>query len=557
MNSILKLPICTLLVLISPLLCAKSNYNLLLAGGALKTCSSQALHNCLPEAQFETEAKFSALYQITPEKLKKLEKSTVWQEKRANLAKKLTKYLKKIGRKTKGKTLSLDQLKEQFSALGQRKILSKLSDAEWYGLLDHLEIYQTVAQKKRSQEKVQLHFNGNKEARQVVESFVGLSAQKSKSPTPKILVITASSRDPFEAADFYKDLFGEAGAEAIWLPLDAALSRAIEKRECSQLDTWRNKLHGAYERSVTYPDLTAHQRLFCEEPALLIEALNSAQGVFFNGGDQSLTLAALTLENGEPTAFLKALQQRVKENTIVVGGTSAGTAVQSSLVMISNGSSANALKRGVFESVAPKAYCDLDQTCPQGVEVNDVTYRAGGGTQLFPYGLLDTHFSERGRQTRLLRLAAERQVPLAAGVDETTALMVNTTTGDAEVIGAAGVFWLEQAKREGASFSAVAHYSPTGERFKITSQGIKWGNSYTSLPTPKSKRLKLNDEILTQDSFRQLMTGFCLSTETQLSGRVLDYQLTLTKTKGFAATLSKPEQTCYYRNLKITLEPSS
>lgn len=49
----------------------------------------------------------------------------------------------------------------------------------------------------------------------------------------------------------------------------------------------------------------------------------------------------------------------------------------------------------------------------------------------FNYGLLDTHFSERGRQGRIVRLADHTQVPFAFGVDENTALLVqnNPTLG--------------------------------------------------------------------------------------------------------------------------------
>ena len=66
---------------------------------------------------------------------------------------------------------------------------------------------------------------------------------------------------------------------------------------------------------------------------------------------------------------------------------------------------------------------------------SDLTYRAGGGSGLFNIGILDTHFSERDREARLALLTAYTGTRFGFGVDEATALMVNTTEEEVQMEG--------------------------------------------------------------------------------------------------------------------------
>jgi hypothetical protein len=73
-----------------------------------------------------------------------------------------------------------------------------------------------------------------------------------------------------------------------------------------------------------------------------------------------------------------------------------------------------------------------------------------GGIRNFPYGLLDTHFSDRGRQGRLISmLLAQQQVSPAPpvmtpywigyGIDQNTSMLVTMDNHQAEVLGSEGV----------------------------------------------------------------------------------------------------------------------
>ena len=69
---------------------------------------------------------------------------------------------------------------------------------------------------------------------------------------------------------------------------------------------------------------------------------------------------------------------------------------------------------------------------PEGVAL-------GAGMGFFPWGLVDQHFLERGRFGRLVVALGETGVRLGWGISEDSAIVVDRTTGWAEVIGPSGL----------------------------------------------------------------------------------------------------------------------
>jgi len=239
---------------------------------------------------------------------------------------------------------------------------------------------------------------------------------------PKIGIITASSEDPFDPVDFYLDAFTQAGAEAVWLPLDAAVRESFG-RDCGAIGAVRERITGAADRGPIYPDLNDRQRAFCLDRAQLVQMLDSLDGLFFNGGDQTLTKAAW-FDKERPIPEFARLVARVGAGSLAIGGTSAGTAVMSSGVMITSGESKTALRRGAKASAPPPVGCERKRSCPKGLQESDLTFDSSGGLGLFPLGVLDTHFGARDRQGRLAKLLIDSKTRFGFGVDETTALLL-------------------------------------------------------------------------------------------------------------------------------------
>ncbi|MDF9432904.1 cyanophycinase [Chromohalobacter israelensis] len=114
--------------------------------------------------------------------------------------------------------------------------------------------------------------------------------------------------------------------------------------------------------------------------------------IFFTGGDQ---LRLTTVLGGSDT--LRAVRERLREGA-VVAGTSAGAAAMPS-TMIYNGAAADALRKGAV----------------------NMTFGLG-----FVRGMvIDSHFLERGRFTRLMEVGASNPEQLGVGLGEDAAVIIH------------------------------------------------------------------------------------------------------------------------------------
>ena len=114
--------------------------------------------------------------------------------------------------------------------------------------------------------------------------------------------------------------------------------------------------------------------------------------IFFTGGDQ---LRLTTVLGGSAT--LRAVRERLREGA-VVAGTSAGAAAMPS-TMIYNGAAADALRKGAV----------------------NMTFGLG-----FVRGMvIDSHFLERGRFTRLMEVGASNPEQLGVGLGEDAAVIIH------------------------------------------------------------------------------------------------------------------------------------
>lgn len=126
-----------------------------------------------------------------------------------------------------------------------------------------------------------------------------------------------------------------------------------------------------------------------DDPELL-KAVQRATAVFFTGGDQ-LRLTALIAG----TEFCENIRARLYGDGLVVAGTSAGAAAMSS-VMIIGGTDEGTVRR------------------------QDVSLAPGLG--YWRDTVVDTHFNQRGRVSRLLTIFAHNPNVLGIGIDENTAI---------------------------------------------------------------------------------------------------------------------------------------
>ncbi|PSB18290.1 hypothetical protein C7B76_08550 [filamentous cyanobacterium CCP2] len=306
----------------------------------------------------------------------------------------------------------------------------------------------------------------------------------------------------------------------------------------------------------------------------LIAQINSRNAFIFGGGDQSFITESFFIEDSETgtrteTPVFQALRDRYEAGAIVAG-TSAGTAVQTSSPMITEGESYEALVNDATPLVGSPPF------------VRDLFYNPLGGLGFFNYGLLDSHFSERGRQGRIVRLADEVGESLTFGVDENTALIVtnaDTPEVNMEVLGENGVFiadlshatiddcgedWSASGIRatyitEGDQFDPLTKIAMFGDKTPIaetehdaptTANVFSWRDPETGRWTDPRALTELAIDLFESEAVSA--TGFSFESEP------VQYGVTLTKTdhsKGFSGLDSLGTERSSFANLEMSIAP--
>ena len=583
---------------------------MVLIGGGLHTCTSASVRYCTDTNTFTAAAKSTDQFSLSAEHLSNIADKAFWGEERIIEQQQTLALLEFIRSRVADELISERELLRLWRSseievdgiwVSGRINYADLTDRERNFVLDQLQVMAVQADsKKRSNAARQKEFANLAQTSdgftvEIIQKIVELAQQVSgPQRKPRLLLVTASGRDPFAAVDMYSNLFEEAGADVSWLPLNAAYQAAQQntlnnKASCEQLPQYLAAYHGTYQRQRVYPDLMQQLERFCQQgAAAAVEQIRRADAIFINGGDQSLTLQAFRHEDGSATAELKQIESMLGAGQIIVAGTSAGTAVMSGgsyqgrkVPMISNGDSFSAMQFGAFDLPAPQSGCDKDQSCSNGLAENHLTFNRNGGLALFPWGVLDTHFSERGRQARLIRLQHDTQTRFGFGIDENTALLVGFEQGEnapevkMAVLGEAGVYIadMQQAQSSGeGSASRIekvsTHYLTRDDRLEIKDGILRtrfadWKFAANNNSSP----LLSSGEIFERDNYRQLALLLCLTQSRQADGKAVrvgqGHLLSLYKDmsshtrQGLYRQPGKEVQYCSYRNIMLDITPAN
>lgn len=153
--------------------------------------------------------------------------------------------------------------------------------------------------------------------------------------------------------------------------------------------------------------------------------LEGVTGVFITGGDQMRLVSILG-----GTEFAKKLRHLVTDTDLVLAGTSAGAA----------GMSVSMIVRGESASHPQRSSVDLSP-----------------GLGFLKNIIIDQHFSERGRLSRLITAVSYNPYNLGIGIDENTAIILNKE-GVLEVFGEGTVTIVDGSQ---ITYNEIAEVGPT------------------------------------------------------------------------------------------------
>ncbi|MBK9963369.1 MAG: cyanophycinase [Holophagales bacterium] len=208
------------------------------------------------------------------------------------------------------------------------------------------------------------------------------------------LVLIGGGKRPASVTAKFIELAGGPTARILVVPTASELPDTVE--------VYRKELASFGASNVAGLDV---RNRFDAQRKALVEEVGKAGGIFFAGGDQRRIVVAL----GD-TPVGKAIEEAYRRGA-VVGGTSAGTACMSPVMMTGEGD---------FKVISSK-----------NVELSP-------GLGLFPGTILDQHFVARQRQNRLMSVVLEYPRFLGIGIDEATAVWLRPD-GTFQVLGESSV----------------------------------------------------------------------------------------------------------------------
>jgi cyanophycinase-like exopeptidase len=555
---------------------AAAERELFLAGGSLRLCSSLSPGGCSPGHAVVEGARTAPRYGLQSQRVVEALDPALWHGRET--ARDAMRAL--LGDRNDGPVstasglgdVDADALRQRFEARcanahgrvracrkGERSPWLRLDDDQQASVLAALESPQIDGGLRRK-ERASLAHSRTAHGADILRAFVAAARERTDGAAPRIAVVTASAFDPFDPVDFYLDALREAGAEVEWWPVDAALAAAVfERRDCAMLPMLRLERLKLPARERIYPDLVAQQQRACADPGALAGLPQRVQGVFFAGGDQWKLRRAFFDRDDRPNAWLQALRQAAASGDVDIGGTSAGSAVQSGGPMLSNGTVEQALKHGAIASPPPVPGCRRSGDCIGGVDEDAFTYWPNGGLGLAPGMIVDTHFSERGRELRLLRLLVDTGAAIGIGIDETSALhlrwrdagAVDDGAVEIRALGASGGWVFDAAGCESGGLRANAYYIAPGAALRMNAGDLRWLGDAKHPPSATSDTASSADDALDGGALRSLAQRMTTSADTdssfrQIRVRAIDAKVVLTRT---AATWSRRDAGTTYASI--------
>lgn len=267
-------------------------------------------------------------------------------------------------------------------------------------------------------------------------SMVWMSAATAQAPKGKLIIIGGGSRPDALVERIIKESGLREGGYGIILPMSSEdPDSAVWYAQQQFVKKGLKNVYGVdFKKEKTYS--TAK-----------LDSVRNARLIYISGGDQMRFMDVV-----QATDIERAIRDAYKRGALV-GGTSAGAAVMSKIMI-----TGNELKHPDYSSTF------------RTIEPGNIETKSGLG--FIEHAIIDQHFVRRSRYNRLISAVIEYPEMKGIGIDEATAILVSGNT--AEVVGDSQVIVFENPKRsrlvKGNKLSAkgiVMNIYLDGERFEI------------------------------------------------------------------------------------------
>lgn len=181
------------------------------------------------------------------------------------------------------------------------------------------------------------------------------------------------------------------------------------------------------------------------------DLLADVTGVFISGGDQMRLVSMLG-----GTDFARLLEERVRHSPLVLAGSSAGAAGMSATMIVRGDATTHPSKNAV---------------------------RLSPGLGILRNIIIDQHFTERGRLSRLIAAVSYNPRQLGLGIDENTAVIISND-GTLEVHGHGTVTIVDGSRityNDIAEVEDVQPFAVAGVQLHILRDGLRYDITHRAL----------------------------------------------------------------------------
>ena len=265
-------------------------------------------------------------------------------------------------------------------------------------------------------------------------------------PKGSLVIIGGGLRG--ENAEVWKRIIELAGGKGARIAVFGSASGSPDIAAKNNVDVLNSYGADAFGVPVAVRLKDVDYRKAAMDPALA-EAVRTATGAYFVGGDQSRITQALRKADGSSTLVLDALWDMYRRGG-VIAGTSAGAAIMSSTMFYNVNSVLATLKRGVADG--------MELAPGLGFIGKDV--------------FVDQHLLVRGRFARMLPAMLAKGYKTGLGIDENTSMIIHPNR-DVEILGYKGALLIDLAGATTAPgdfniSNAVVSYLDNGDRFNLS-----------------------------------------------------------------------------------------
>jgi len=522
------------------------SYEMMLIGSDFQLCRSSATTFCSGKdaAVLIKNSRTAVRYKLEISQIEKMMDVELWRPARQALRYDLHLLFNAIVKKTGTKIQSYAQLlsawkstmiKRDGKSLSGHSLFLSLSIAELTMILDHLEYAQYDYSGRRIKEKIQLGENQSTPTLEFAKKIVSLTA---KDAPPNILIATLGNRDSFKDVDIYIDLFNKIGANATWLPLDAAVNKVMtNSASCNNIEAYRSKLLKSYDRRRVYKDLVNIQRSYCTSPAKFSDAIKAADALVIVGEHPQYLNQSLLGKNKKDSDLLALIhtQMELKKLLVVAIGNMAKGLVSKNKkgAVIIGGTSEQAMLNGSLTYQAMQRSCKDNRSCNS--EYDSVVYQQGG-IGLLDFPIIDTEVSSRGNIARLAKVSLDSKSYRSMSIDKNTAVLVNK--GDSHekytVLGRQGIMYLENSPENEALTDIKYHYFTPDDQLLFTgSKMTATFPDWKAIVKDQQADLAHYSNLFYSDSFKRFSEQACVIAEkkwTGIAGRKMKFMVELSKT---------------------------